>query len=80
MVEWSALQFRKLRILLCPGHFTGIGLEGDPCCKIVSHLRQNWRNVEIQKTRKPREEKFILTERIGKGFLEENAIKLDFEN
>lgn len=34
---------------------------------------------EIQKTPEPRGKKFILIERIGKAFLEKNAIKLDFE-
>lgn len=42
--------------------------------KTVSHVRQNWRDVKIQKTLGPRGKTFILTERIGKGFLEENAI------
>lgn len=47
--------------------------------KTVSHLRHNRRDVKIEKTVGPRRETSILIERIGKGFLEENAIKLDFE-
>lgn len=78
-LQWPAFQFSKSRMLLCLGQCMGIDLEKTFVLKRLLHLRQNWRNVKMQKILEPRGERPILTERIGKGFSEKNTMKLDFE-